>query len=37
MKQTFNVLFFVRRTKLKKTGDTPIMLRITIEGQLVEM
>lgn len=37
MKQTFNVLFFVRRTKLKKSGDTPIMLRITIEGQLVEM
>lgn len=37
MKQTFNVLFFIRRTKLKKSGDTPIMLRITIEGQLVEM
>ncbi|MFC4677006.1 site-specific integrase [Dysgonomonas termitidis] len=37
MKQTFNVLFFVRRTKLKKSGDTPIMLRITIEGQLVEL
>lgn len=37
MKQTFNVLFFVRRTKLKKTGDTPIMLRITIEGRLAEM
>ncbi|WP_308600436.1 site-specific integrase [uncultured Dysgonomonas sp.] len=37
MKQTFNVLFFVRRTKLKKTGDTPIMLRITIEGQLAEI
>lgn len=37
MKQTFNVLFFIRKTKLKKSGDTPIMLRITIEGQLVEM
>ena len=37
MKQTFNVLFFVRRTKLKKSGDTPIMLRITIEGQLAEI
>lgn len=36
MKQTFNVLF-IRKTKLKKSGDTPIMLRITIEGQLVEM
>ena len=37
MKQTFNVLFFIRKTKLKKSGDTPIMSRITIEGQLVEM
>ncbi len=37
MKQTFNVLFFIRKTKLKKSDDTPIMLRITIEGQLVEM
>jgi hypothetical protein len=37
MKQTFNVLFFIRKTKLKKSGGTPIMLRITIEGQLVEM
>lgn len=37
MKQTFDVLFFVRRTKLKKSGDTPIMLRITIEGQLAEI
>ena len=36
MKQTFNVLFFIRKTKLKKSDDTPIMLRITIEGQLVE-
>jgi len=37
MKQTFNVLFSIRKTKLKKSGDTPIMLRITIEGRLVEM
>ena len=37
MKQTFNVLFFVRKTKLKKSGDTPIMLRITIAGQLAEL
>ena len=37
MRQTFNVLFFIRKTKLKKSGETPIMLRITIEGQLVEL
>ncbi len=36
MKQTFNILFFIRKTRLKKSGDTPIMLRITIEGKLVE-
>lgn len=36
-RQTFNVLFFIRRTKTVKTGETPIMLRITIEGQLAEI
>ena len=36
-RQTFNVLFFVRRTKVLKSGETPIMLRITIEGQLTEI
>ena len=36
-RQTFNVLFFIRKTKLKKSGETPIMLRITIEGQLIEL
>lgn len=36
-RQTFNVLFFVRRTKVLKSGETPIMLRITIEGQLAEI
>ena len=36
-RQTFNVLFFIRKTKLKKSGETPIMLRITIEGQFTEL
>ena len=36
-RQTFNALFFIRKTKLKKSGETPIMLRITIEGQLTEL
>ena len=36
-RQTFNVLFFIRKTKLKKSGETSIMLRITIEGQLTEL
>lgn len=36
-RQTFNVLFFIRKTKLKRIGETPIMLRISIDGQLVEI
>ena len=36
-RQTFNALFFIRKTQLKKSGETSIMLRITIEGQLTEL
>lgn len=36
-RQTFNVLFFIRKTKVLKSGETPVMLRITIEGQLTEI
>lgn len=36
-RQTFNVLFFIRRTRALKSGENPIMLRISIEGQLAEM
>ena len=36
-RQTFNVLFFIRKTRTVKSGETPIMLRITIQGQLAEM
>ena len=36
-RQTFNVLFFIRKTRTVKSGKTPIMLRITIQGQLAEM
>lgn len=36
-RQTFNVLFFIRKTRTLRSGETPIMLRITIEGQLAEM
>lgn len=30
-RQTFNVLFFIRKTRTVKSGETPIMLRITIQ------
>ena len=36
-RQTFNALFFIMKTQLKKSGETSIMLRITIEGQLTEL
>lgn len=36
-RQTFNVLFVIRKTKLKKTGNTPIMLRISMQGQQAEI
>ncbi len=36
-RQTFNVLFFIRKTRTVKSGETPIILRITIEGQLAEI
>ena len=36
-RQTFNVLFFIRKTRTVKSGETPIMLRITIQGQLTEI
>ena len=36
-RQTFNVLFIIRKTKLKKSGNTPIMLRISMQGQQAEI
>lgn len=37
MRQTFNVLFFILKTRALKSGENPIMLRISIAGQLAEM
>ena len=37
MRQTFNVLFFIRKTRALKSGENPIMLCVTIAGQLAEM
>lgn len=33
MRTTFSVLFFLKRDKQKKDGNTPIMCRITIDGK----
>lgn len=38
MKQnTFNVLFLVRKTRLSKTGEAPIHMRITVNGRFMEI
>ena len=31
-KSTFSVNFFIRRTRLGKSGETPIMMRISVNG-----
>ncbi|GEM_PF-350662 len=37
MKQsTFSVLFFLKRSKVKKNGQCPIIARITVDGQTVQ-
>lgn len=32
MKKNLNLLFYVKRTKMKKNGEVPIYLRITVDG-----
>lgn len=34
--QSFNILYFVRRTRLNKLGETPILTRITYNGVRAE-
>ena len=36
MESTFRVLFFLKRDKVKKNGNMPIMTRITIDGKLAQ-
>lgn len=33
MKNTFNLLFYIKRSSLLKNGEAPVMLRITINGE----
>lgn len=38
MKQeSMKILFFIRKSRLKKNGEAPIFLRVTINGQLDEV
>lgn len=36
-KQTFSLLFMIRRVNLLKTGESPIYMRLTLAGQRIEM
>jgi site-specific recombinase XerD len=36
-RQTFNIMFFIKRTKLLKNNEAPILMRITINGERAEI
>ncbi|MFR9516234.1 MAG: Arm DNA-binding domain-containing protein, partial [Rikenellaceae bacterium] len=36
-RNTFKVLFLIRRSKLLKNGEAPICMRLTVNGGIVEM
>ncbi len=36
MKSTFRILFYVRRNYVNKNGETGIMVRITLEGEIAQ-
>ena len=36
-KSTFSVNFFIRRTRLGKSGETPIMMRISVDSRYTEL
>ncbi|QBO59632.1 site-specific integrase [Chryseobacterium salivictor] len=37
MNKTFNLLFYVKKTKVNSAGEVPIYLRITIDGKISEI
>jgi hypothetical protein len=37
MNKTFNLLFYVKKAKINFLGESPIYLRITIDGKISEI
>ena len=37
IKSTFSILFIVRKSRLGKSGESPISMRITVNGRFTEM
>jgi hypothetical protein len=33
---TFKILFYVKKTRVAKNGEVPVMLRVTVNGQRAE-
>ncbi|MBO5673268.1 MAG: hypothetical protein J6S09_03140 [Paludibacteraceae bacterium] len=37
IKSTFSILFLIRKSRLGKSGESPISMRITVNGRFTEM
>ena len=37
MNKTFTLLFYVKKAKINSVGESPIYLRITIDGKISEI
>ena len=37
IKSTFSILFLIRKSRLGKTGESPISMRITVNGRFTEI
>ena len=37
IKSTFSILFLIRKSRLGKTGESPISMRMTVNGRFTEM
>ncbi len=37
MNKTFNLLFFIKKNKIRTNGTAPIYLRITIDGKIADI
>ena len=37
MRNTFRVLFYIKRTAPRRNGDVPVMARITINGERAQL
>jgi hypothetical protein len=37
MNKTFNLLFYIKKSKKNSLGESPIYMRITIDGRRIEI